>query len=498
VATKNVELADGKEKGQAMKVSVPDEWFLTIGGEQRETVDGQTMGSVNPATEERIAEVPAASAKDVDAAVDAATEARERWSGLAWASRSRTMNELANRLEHDLETFAYLDTVDGGNPLTAMRDDARSGIAALRYFAGIAGEAKGSSFPASNGMVNFTVRESFGVVGRIVAFNHPFMYAVAKTAAALAAGNTVVLKPSDHTPLSALMLGRVASEVLPAGVLNVVSGRSEVGSALVEHPRVPRVAFTGSVGVAQRIMAAAAPELKTLTFELGGKNPMIVAADVDVAAAASASIAGMNFARSQGQSCQSFSRVFVHADVYDEFVEHARARLVELCVGDPLAENTDVGPLCFADHRSRVLGYIDAAIADGARLVAGGPHGRIPDKGFFVAPTMFADVTQDMTVAREEIFGPVMSVLKWRDEGEVVKNANSVEYGLTASVWTNDAGLAYRLATSIDAGYVWINKVGPRPYGAPFGGFKHSGFGKESNLEELLSFTREKVIDHGF
>ncbi len=481
-----------------MERSVPDEWFLTIGGEQREAADGQTMVSINPATEERIADVPFASAKDVDAAVDAAVGARDGWSGLSWSSRSRTLTELAHRLDSDLETFAYLDTVDGGNPLSAMRDDARSGIAALRYFAGIAGEAKGSSFPASNGMVNFTVRESFGVVGRIVAFNHPFMFAVAKTAAALAAGNTVVLKPSDHTPLSALMFGRVAAEVLPAGVLNVVSGRSEVGSALVEHPRVPRVAFTGSVGVARRIMAAAAAELKTLTFELGGKNPMIVGADADVAAAAAASIAGMNFARSQGQSCQSFSRVFVHADIYDEFIEHARVRLEELRVGDPLAENTDVGPLCFADHRRRVLAYIDGAIADGARLVSGGPDAPIPNKGFFVAPTMFADVTQGMTVAREEIFGPVMSVLKWNVENEVVEHANAVEYGLTASVWTNDAGLAYRLATSIDAGYVWINKVGPRPYGAPFGGFKHSGIGKESNLEELLSFTREKVIDHGF
>jgi betaine-aldehyde dehydrogenase len=324
------------------------------------------------------------------------------------------------------------------------------------------------------------------------------MFAIAKTAAALAAGNTVVLKPSDHTALSALVLGQVAAEVLPPGVLNVVAGPGAVGSALVEHPGVSRVAFTGSVGVARRILQSTAAGIKPVTLELGGKNPMIVCDDVDVAQAARASIAGMNFARSQGQSCQSNSRVFVHDSIYDEFVELAAAHLATLRVGDPMSEETDIGPVSFEGHRDNVRRYIGIGLDEGARLVTGGLEAPVPEKGFFVAPTIFADVTQDMVIAREEIFGPVMGVLRWSDEDQVLRDANSVEYGLTASVWTRDLSRAYKFATGLESGYVWINKVGPRPYGAPFGGYKHSGMGKESNLEELLSFTREKVIDLSF
>ncbi|GAA5148225.1 aldehyde dehydrogenase family protein [Microbacterium pseudoresistens] len=479
-----------------MQTSIPTSFRFTIGGEAREALDGRTAASVNPATELAIADAPTGASADVDAAVKAAQAAQASWSGMTWSARARVLHSLARRLEQEKETFAVLDSMDGGNPLAAMRSDVASGLEALTYFAGIAGEAKGSSFPASSDMINFTIREPYGVVGRIVAFNHPFMFAIAKVSAALAAGNTVVLKPSDHTPLSALHLGAVAAEVLPPGVLNVVAGDAEVGNALASHPDVPRLAFTGSVGVARRIMSTASERLKVLTFELGGKNPMVVAPDVDVKKAAIASIAGMNFARSQGQSCQSFSRVFVHASIYDEFIGHAAQQLSELRVGDPLQSATDIGPLTFAEHRDRVANYIRVGEAEGARVVYGGSHAAVPEKGFFVPPTMFADVTQDMTIAREEIFGPVMSIMRWDDEAKLVSDLNAVDYGLTASIWTNDASRAYRLASAVEAGYVWINKVGPRPYGAPFGGYKLSGFGKESNIEELLSFTREKVIDH--
>jgi betaine-aldehyde dehydrogenase len=474
------------------------DFAFTIGGKPVGAASGRTAPAINPATEEVLVEIPDGGPEDVDLAVAAAEDARRAWQGLGYGARGKLLRKLAAVLEEHLERFALLDTLDGGNPIKAMRLDVESGIEALRFFAGLVSEAKGDSLAGPQGTVIFTVREPYGVVGRIVAYNHPFMFAIAKTAAALAAGNTVVLKPSDHTALSALVLGQVAAEVLPPGVLNVVAGPGAVGSALVEHPGVSRVAFTGSVGVARRILQSTATGIKPVTLELGGKNPMIVCDDVDVAQAARASIAGMNFARSQGQSCQSNSRVFVHDSIYDEFVELAAAHLATLRVGDPMSEETDIGPVSFESHRDNVRRYIGIGQDEGARLVTGGLEAPVPEKGFFVAPTIFADVTQDMVIAREEIFGPVMGVLRWSDEDQVLRDANSVEYGLTASVWTRDLSRAYKFATGLESGYVWINKVGPRPYGAPFGGYKHSGMGKESNLEELLSFTREKVIDLSF
>ena len=474
------------------------DFAFTIGGKAVGAVSGRTAPAINPATEEVLVEIPDGGGEDVELAVAAAEEARTAWQALGWSGRAAAIRDLAVALEADLERFAVLDALDGGNPIKAMRLDARAAVDSLHFFAGLASEAKGSSLPAMPGTVIFTLREPYGVVGRIVAYNHPFMFAVSKTVAALVAGNTVVLKPSDHTALSALVLGRVAAEVLPPGVLNVVAGPPDVGAALVGHPRVPRVAFTGSVGVARRILSSTAAGIKPVTLELGGKNPMIVCDDVDVAKAARASIAGMNFARSQGQSCQSNSRVFAHASIYDEFVQLAADHLATLRVGDPMSEETDIGPVSFQGHRDHVRRYIGIGQEQGARLVMGGLDAAVPDRGFFVAPTIFADVTTDMVIAQDEIFGPVMSVLRWTDEAEVIRDANAVEYGLTASVWTQDVSRAYRMATSVEAGYVWINKVGPRPFGAPFGGYKHSGMGKESNIEEIVSFTREKVIDHSF
>jgi betaine-aldehyde dehydrogenase len=474
------------------------DFTFTIGGKGVGAVSRRTAPVINPATEEVLVEIPDGDKDDVELAVVAAEQARAEWQALGWNGRASAIRDLAAALEEDLERFAVLDALDGGNPIKAMRLDARAAIDSLYFFAGLAGEAKGSSLPATPGTVIFTLREPYGVVGRIVAYNHPFMFAVSKTVAALVAGNTVVLKPSDHTALSALVLGRVAAEVLPPGVLNVVAGPAEVGAALVGHPRVPRVAFTGSVGVARRILSATAAGIKPVTLELGGKNPMIVCDDVDVARTARASIAGMNFARSQGQSCQSNSRVFVHDSIYDEFIGIAAEHLGTLRVGDPMSEDTDIGPVSFEGHRDNVRRYIGIGQEEGARVITGGLDAPVPDRGYFVAPTIFADVTPDMVIAQEEIFGPVMSVLRWSDEAQVIRDANAVDYGLTASVWTQDVSRAYRMATSVEAGYVWINKVGPRPYGAPFGGYKHSGMGKESNVEEIVSFTREKVIDHSF
>jgi betaine-aldehyde dehydrogenase len=468
---------------------------MHVGGAWVPAASGAVLESIDPSTEEVLGTVPDGGAEDVEAAVEAASAAAPAWRDLGWRRRAALLRELADRIGAQAEELARLDVRDSGNPLSGMRTDVTGACDELHYYAGLASQARGTTGPPSTGTLSWTEREPYGVVGRIVPFNHPFKFAAGKVAAPLAAGNAVVLKPGEQTSLSALELARIAADVLPPGVLNVVTGRGvTAGAALVAHPGVPRIAFTGSVPSGRAVLRGAAEEIKHVSLELGGKNPIVVFPDVDPVRAARAAVAGMNIARCSGQSCGSTSRLFVHEDVRGPFLAALVARLSEFRVGDPMAEDTQVGPLAFRAHHERVTSYIESGRREGATVVHGGGRPAHLSRGFFLEPTVFADVQDDMTIAQEEIFGPVMSVLSWRDWDDVVARANATRLGLTANVWTNDISTAVRTARALEAGYVHVNGTGRRPTGMPFGGWKNSGLGKENALEELLSYTREKSV----
>jgi betaine-aldehyde dehydrogenase len=468
---------------------------MHIGGQWVSAASGAVLESVDPTTEQVLASFPDGAAEDVDRAVAAAREAAPAWRALGWRRRAVLLRELSARVAAQADQLARLDVRDSGNPLSGMRTDLSSTCDEIDYYAGIASQTGGTTGPAATDTMSWTEREPYGVVGRIVPFNHPFKFAAGKSAAPLAAGNAVVVKPGEQTSLSALELARIAADVLPAGVLNVVTGRgSTVGAALVAHPDVPRIAFTGSVPSGRAVLRGAAEEIKHVSLELGGKNPIVVFPDVDPVRAARAAVAGMNIARCTGQSCGSTSRLFVHDDVREPFLEALVARLSELRIGDPTDEATEVGPLAFRSHYDRVMSYVDSGRRDGATLLHGGKRPASQPRGFFVEPAVFTDVDDGMAIAREEIFGPVMSVLSWRDWDDVVARANATRLGLTANVWTNDVSTAIRTARALEAGYVYVNGNGRRPTGMPFGGWKNSGLGKENGVEELLSYTREKSV----
>jgi betaine-aldehyde dehydrogenase len=469
---------------------------MFVGGEWCDSSDGGVLPCVNPSDETEIGQIPDATTEDVDRAVDAARGAFPAWSDLSPVQRARKLLELAEKVEANEAELARIDALDSGNPIRAMLDDVRGACREIELFAGLATEIKADAVSNGGAQFAYGLREPYGVVGRIIPFNHPFKFAVGKSAAALVAGNTVVLKPSEDTSLSAIRFAELTADVLPPGVFNVVTGRgARVGAAIAAHPLVPRVAFTGGVPAGRSVLRAAAEHIKHVTLELGGKNPMIVFPDVDPARAAKAAIAGMNIARSQGQSCQSNSRVFVHEAVHEAFVDHLVRIVKGMTVGDPLDPQTDVGPLAYRAHYERVLGYVEAGVREGATLVAGGSSSRKP--GFYLDPTVFDNVEHGMTIAKEEIFGPVVSVIPWHDYESVIEQANDTEFGLTANIWTNDLHVAHTTAHRIQAGYVWINGVGKRVFGTPFGGYKLSGLGKEGGLEEILEYTRHKVIAVG-
>ena len=469
--------------------------LMSIGGRRVTAAAGQSLDVVDPSTEETIGSIPAAGAADVAEAVAAASEASRWWRALDWRARAERLWELSRRIEESAQELALLDVVDSGNPLTGMQADVRRAVEEVRYFAGLGGELKGDTIPWTDRQFASTTREAYGVVGRITAYNHPLMFAAGKCAAPLMAGNAVVLKPSEHTSLSSLRLAELAEDVLPPGVLNVVTGTGfAAGSALVEHPDVPRVAFTGGVRTGQAILRAAAEHIKHVSLELGGKNPMIVFPDVDVPAAVAAAVAGMNLRRSMGQSCQSTARLLVHRSILAEFTDRLVQAVEGLRIGDPRREDVDMGPLAFAAHYQRVMDYIEVGKSEGAKVVTGGGRPEGMDVGYYVAPTVFTDVQADMRIATEEIFGPVMTVLAWEDYDEMMAMANAVDYGLTANIWTNDLSLAHRTARLVESGLVWINGDGSKPFGVPFGGTKLSGLGKEGALEELVGYTRAKSI----
>lgn len=469
---------------------------MLVGGEWAEAADGERVVSVNPATEEILGSFPDAGPDDVDRAVDIAREAAASWAAMPWRRRGDLLREFAARIREQADDLARLDVADSGNPLSGMLSDARGVPDEIGYYAGLASETKGFTAPQLPDSLTFTERSPYGVVGRIIPFNHPLKFAAGKIAAPLAAGNAVILKPAEQTSLSALVMAGIAAEVFPAGVVSVLTGRgARTGSALVAHPGVPRVAFTGSVPTGRAVLRGAAEHIKHVSLELGGKNPLIVFPDVDPVEAARAAVAAMNLVRCAGQSCGSASRVYVHDDIRAAFLDALAERVGELVVGDPLDETSDVGPLAFRAHYERVMAYIESGKREGATLLVGGRRPPHLDRGFFVEPTVFTDVTEDMRIGREEIFGPVMSVFAWSDVDDVLCRANDSEYGLTANVWSREITVAHRAARRLEAGYVYINGTGRRPAGTSFGGWKHSGIGKENSLEEVLSYTREKTIN---
>jgi acyl-CoA reductase-like NAD-dependent aldehyde dehydrogenase len=469
---------------------------MLIGGELVESSGGGWIDCVNPATEDYIGRAPRATEADVNEAVRVAEEAQVEWAELPMQQRSNYLMKLADAFTARADELLMLEVADSGNAISSMKPDLANCIERLRYYAGLGFQLQGHTIPGASDKLHMTVREPYGVVGRIIAFNHPIAMAVHGMASPLIAGNSVVLKPSDQCPLSALRLGEIAREVLPAGVLNVVSGDGATGNALVRHPRVKRLSFIGSARTGLAIQRSAAEvAVKSISLELGGKNPFIVFPDASVEKVAAAAVAGMNFGL-QGQSCGSTSRLLVHDSIYDAMVKAVAEQVKALRVGDPFQWSTQMGALNTRPHLERVKQYVESAKAEGARLVAGGerPAGAAFERGYWLQPTVFSDVTQDMKVAREEIFGPVLSILRWSDLEDAIAMANSVEYGLTAAIWTNDITQALRTAKRVQSGFVWINGVNSHVRAVPFGGYKNSGIGRERGIEELYSYTEEKSV----
>jgi len=478
-----------------MNLALPQHRGLHYGGQWHEPLSGRYAETLNPGTGESLGRVAVAGDADVDAAVAASRRGFAEWRAVLPLERARILRRVAGLLREHAGELALIDAANCGNPVGEMEGDARVAAAQLDFFAGLVTEMKGASIPMGPDAVNFSVREPVGVVARIVPFNHPFMFAAGKSAAPLAAGNAVIVKPPDQAPLSALRLAELVDGLLPPGVFNVVPGDRATGAALASHKGVAMVAIIGSVAAGRAVMRAASDTVKPVLLELGGKNALIAYPDADPDEVAAAAIGGMNFTWC-GQSCGSTSRAFVHAAIYDAVLERIKARIGAFVPGLPTDSATTMGAIVSRAQLERIVDYIASARQEGARLLCGGGRPKDPRlaDGFFVEPTVFADVTPSMRIAREEIFGPVLGVLKWSDEARMLDDVNAVDYGLTCSIWTNDLDTAHRTAATVQAGYVWINEVGRHFLGAPFGGVKQSGFGREECLEEMLRFTQEKNI----
>lgn len=468
---------------------------LYYGGRWVEPTSGRSFASINPATGRKLGDVPYADANDVDRAVKAAAKGFEEWRKVGAKERAKCLEAWAKRVREQARRLALIDAVDSGNAVKGMEGDMHWTADSLEYFAGLITEVKGSTSSQGPRHMNFTRRQPYGVVAKLNAFNHPFRFCVEKAAAPLAAGNCVVIKSSEQAPLSSFEVAALSEGLFPPGVVNVVAGDGASGAALVAHPLVSRIGFIGSVETGRLVAKGAAERLKRVTLELGGKNPIIIFPDADPKQAASAAIKGMNMNR-QGQSCSSTSRVFVHQSLHRPVVEEI-VRLAEaLPVGFPWIESNELGPVVSARQFARIMDFIDSGRREGATLVTGGdrPKDALLANGFFIRPTVFDDVRQEMRIAREEIFGPVMSVLPWSDSADMLAKVNSVQYGLTAAIVTNRLDLAMQTAEQVEAGYVWINSTG-RYLGEPYGGWKQSGLGVEECFEELLSYTCIKNVN---
>ena len=462
-----------------------------VNGAPVEDRAGAEIPVIYPASGERIATVHAATPAVVERALAAAEAALPAWRAMKGTERGRILRRAADLIRARNHDLSVLETLDTGKPLSeTLVADAMSGADALEYFGGLAGSLTGEHIPLGDDWA-YTVREPLGVCVGIGAWNYPTQIACWKSAPALACGNTMVFKPSEMTPLGALKLAGILTEAgLPPGVFNVIQGRGEVGAALVGDSRVAKVSLTGSVPTGRRVYAAAAAGMKHVTMELGGKSPMIVFDDADLDDAVSAAING-NF-YSAGQICSNGTRLFVQAGIHDAFVARLKARVETAVIGDPLDEATNFGPMVSEAQLDLVLGFVAKGLAEGADLVSGGA--RLDRPGFYMAPTIFAGVTDEMTIAREEIFGPVASVLKFETEAEAVARANATEFGLAGAVFTRDLARGHRVAGALQAGTCWINTYNLTPVEMPFGGVKHSGVGRENARAAIEHYSQLKSV----
>jgi betaine-aldehyde dehydrogenase len=471
---------------------------LLINGKLVDAASGARFDRINPANLEVIGSAAAAGPEDVKAAVDAAVAAQPAWAALSLDVRIGYMRKLAEAIRSCKEEIATLESRDSGNIYGPMLGDVERAASRLEYYSGLAHGVLGATYPATANHLHISVREPYGVCARIIAFNHPFYFAASRFAAPLVMGNAVVVKTPEQAPLTGGILAELCAEIFPPGIVSILSGNGpDAGDPLVRDPRVKRIGFIGSVSTAMRIQASAATVgIKAITHELGGKNMMVVMPDADPDKAANLAVEGMNF-QWQGQSCGSTSALMLHDEIYEPVLERVVDKVKKIRVGDPLAPGCGMGPLISAEHHAKVTKAIESGKDSGAKLLAGGgrPAGAEFEKGYWIEPTLFELDSRRNDLATEEIFGPVLSVMRWSRPEQIIEIDDASDLGLTASVVGKDIDQALAFARRLRVGYVWVNCVGPHYVGVPYGGMKNSGVGREEGIEELLSYTEIKSIN---
>ena len=481
-------------KARTVQPPVVKDQPLFIGGKFVDSVSGKTFPAINPATGQTICQVAEGDRADIDLAVKAARKALESgpWKTMDAADRGRLLYKLADRVEKEAEELAALESLNCGKTISDSRGDMQGVVNTLRYYAGWADKVEGRTVPVRGSFLSYTLRQPVGVVGQIIPWNFPLLMLAWKWGPALACGNTVVMKPAEQTPVTALRIAEYALEAgFPDGVINIVNGYGETaGAALVAHPDVDKIAFTGHVETAKLIQKSAADTLKRTTFELGGKSPNVIFADCDLEQAVAGAFHAIYF--HGGQCCTAGSRLFVEDRIHREFVERLAEKAKTRKVGDPLDTATEQGPQVSQEQMDKILGYVEQGQKQGAKLVTGGK--RVGSKGFFVEPTIFDGVKDEMTIAKDEIFGPVVSVLPFKKVDEVIHRANSTYYGLAAAIWTKDIDKAHLFAREVKAGTVWVNCYHIVDTTTPFGGFKMSGQGRENGEAALEHYTELKTV----